>query len=487
MLTRIRLLVIWGAASLTLLASTGLIEDEVFAQPTTLKYALTVVAPLALFLAAWLDEPLQLFGALTIVAAPAATATASFSSVRISILVPLLVADFMLIAVRPCVRGRPSHLGMAALCALPLLLVPVADSSKSRPFVLSLVLLIAVGYATSHLARTKNGLRLIVIAIVVGALFQALVGIWNAETGHTLNLYSTAGTSEYAKNYSYVFGGLIRPSGMLPDPISLGNVLAISIPAAIALVAYFQAWKTKLLVLLAACVVALGLVLSLDRTSWIAAVAGMFTTAAVAPSEVRNRLAPSIALGVIAAIVLALVVGGSATSTKLSSIVSPTNTQGVSADEKGEAQGEQDRLAYWHIAFADGFLQHPLTGVGIGQSGSLILAHSASNGFGVKAGTGQFANVASTYLQILAEGGVGAAILFVLLFRGLWKDLRRALWADPLLVAGLAGAAVALLICWVTDVVVYYEPVAACEGVLLGAIAGTAQRARNRSSLGDSS
>jgi O-antigen ligase len=254
----------------------------------------------------------------------------------------------------------------------------------------------------------------------------------------------------------------------------LGNAVAISIPTTVALLFVTGSRWARAGLLIGVLLASVALMLALDRTSWIGVVLGLVVMILLLPRTLRARAGERILAGVVVIAVLGLVIGGSATSAKLSSIFDPTSVQGASQQEKGIAQGEQDRLQYWGIALHDGFLDHPLAGVGIGDGGQLILDHSTSAGAGVKGGTGQFANVASTYLQLLAEAGLCGLALLIVFFSALVADARAAVRTHPVIAAGLAGAAMVMLVCWVTDVVVYYESVAACEGVLLGAIAGAA-------------
>jgi O-Antigen ligase len=474
-----RTIVLCASGLLALIASTGVIEDKAFAQPTTLKYALTVAAPLIVFLAAWMEEPLHLFVALTIVAAPLTGATASLGQIRVSLLIPLLFADLGLIALSPPTRRRGTRLRWVGVAAFPLLLLPIATSSHSKPFAVSLGLLLVMAFVVSQVARDEKGLRVVMGAIVAQGILQALVAIWNADTGHILNLYSSAGSTQYATNYIYNFGGLIRPAGTLPDPISLANVLVIGIPISVALLFAIRDSWARAGLLLGLCVVVAALVLALDRASWIGAIAGLATAILIFPKAIRRPAAARVATGIIAAGVLAVVIGGSATTAKFESIFAPTKTAGVTQQEKNIAEGEQTRLDFWRIAITDGFGDHPVAGVGAGNASELVLDHSSRQNAGLNVSNGQFANLASTYLQLIAEGGIGALVLLILLCSGLAADLCYAVRVDRLLVAGLAGSTVALLVCWVTDVVVYYEPVAACEGALFGVIAGVAARSRH--------
>jgi O-antigen ligase len=183
-------------------------------------------------------------------------------------------------------------------------------------------------------------------------------------------------------------------------------------------------------------------------------------------------------------VVATVALEGSAVSSRFLSIFDPTSTQGKTAQETGSAVGEQIRLQLWSVALNDGFLRHPVTGIGIDNMGQLEREHTTSSGAGVKAGTAIFQNASSTYFQLIGEGGLFALALLLLLLTALLADVRVAVNAHPVIGAALAGAVVAVLICWTTDIVVTYEPVAACVGVLFGAVAGAA---RSDASVGSAS
>ncbi|MGO9883622.1 MAG: O-antigen ligase family protein [Solirubrobacteraceae bacterium] len=473
-----RTVILLAAAGLTILAASGWVEAEAFSVPTTLKYALTVLAPLVVFSAALTDKPMHLITGLVVVAAPFVGATAELAGTRVSVLVPLLAVGFLLTVVTESAPGRPPALRWAAVVTFPLLLIPLSDGSNNHQFVISLFLLLSVGWLVFHTARDEQGMKVVFVAVAVQAAIQGVIAIWSAKTGRTVNLYSTPGTTGHAANYIYIYGSLKRPSAMFPDPISLSNALAIAIPLMVALLLVVRSWTSRLLVLGGLAIVIAALILALDRTSWIADVFALLLVLLFLPRKLRRRTAPFVLIGVALVVAVALAFGGSGLTARVSSIFAPTVTQGKTQAQRGQAEGEQERLQYWSAAFKEGFVDHPLAGVGIGNIGSLLLRYTPSAGAGTRAGTGQFANAASTYLQLIGEGGLFAVALFFILFAGLFQDVRAGLRAHPILGAGLAGAVVALLICWVTDIVVYYESVAACVGVLLGAVAASGYGSR---------
>jgi O-antigen ligase len=215
--------------------------------------------------------------------------------------------------------------------------------------------------------------------------------------------------------------------------------------------------------------------LALDRASWIAAAVGLVVAIALLPRVARKKAIPYAVVGVAVVVLGSLLLAGPAVTSRFSSLFDPTSTTGKTAQEAGEAAGEQNRLQLWTVALKYGFLDHPAAGIGIDNMGQLEREHTTVSGLAVRAGTLIYANAASTYLQLLGEGGLFALALLVLFLSNLLADIRSAFRAHPLLGAALAGSVVAILICWVTDIVVYYEPVAACVGVLFGAVAGAAR------------
>jgi O-antigen ligase len=467
----LRALIMVASAGLAVLGASGFVQAHAFALPTPLKYGLTVAGPLVLFFAATLAKPLYLITGLLVVSAPFANATAQFSSVRVSPLVPLMILGFALIAVSDPPRNRTPVLRWSAVLAFPLLLLPLADGGKNHEFIVSLALLISVGWMVSYAAADKEGLRIVLVAVAIQAAIQGAIAIWEARAGHTLNLYSS-GTATASL---YKVGTTVEPTGSFNDPISLGNVMAISVPLISVLVLTVRSGAGRLLLAGALALSGAALGLSLDRAGWIGAVVGVVIGIALLPRVARRKAIPYATLGLLVVVGVTLAIGGSAVTSRFSTIFNPTSTQGKTAQEKGSAAGEQIRLQLWSIAFHDGFLQHPVAGIGIDNMGQLEREHTSSAGSAVKAGTAIYQNAASTYLQLLGDGGLFALALLLFLLSGLFADVRAALQAHPLVAAGLAGAVVTLLICWVTDVAVFKEPVAACVGVLFGALAGAAR------------
>ncbi|MDQ6778438.1 MAG: hypothetical protein M3071_19950, partial [Actinomycetota bacterium] len=226
----LRTIVALLAAAAALLAATGIVELKAFHEPSTLKYGLTIGAPLITVLACTMERPLRLITSLAIVAVPFVGATAAFASTRVSVLVPLLIAGAGLAIVYGPRASRLSSLGLAALFAVPLLSIPVFIGSSQRPFIVALFLLLDVAWLVSRTADDPGGMKVVLAAVAVSAAIQGAIAIWQARTGHQLNLYGSAGSQQFSANYIFTYGSALRPTGAFTDPVSLGDVLGISVP-----------------------------------------------------------------------------------------------------------------------------------------------------------------------------------------------------------------------------------------------------------------
>lgn len=164
---------------------------------------------------------------------------------------------------------------------------------------------------------------------------------------------------------------------------------------------------------------------------------------------------------------------------RLVSIRDPTSTNDVSKTQRNVAEGDQKRFKFWHIAVVDAFGEHPVSGIGIEDMGEYIEDRVQTAGEGIVEGTATFVHAHSTYFQLLGEAGLFGLALLLILVRGLLRDAFAAVKGDEIFGPGLAGSAVALLICWATDWVIHNQPVAACVGIVLGLIAAGGRLGRH--------
>ena len=85
-----------------------------------------------------------------------------------------------------------------------------------------------MGWIVFIVAREPGGLRYVSLALALSATIQGVLAIWEYKSGHRLDLYASSGSAAVSANYFFNFGTETRSSGALPDPIGLGNFLALA-------------------------------------------------------------------------------------------------------------------------------------------------------------------------------------------------------------------------------------------------------------------
>jgi len=221
-------------------------------------------------------------------------------------------------------------------------------------------------------------------------------------------------------------------------------------------------WSALLGVLCLTGVAALGLLLSLSRMSIVAGLIGTALALLLLPAGARSRTAGSVVLMVAVVAILGLGLGGRQLQKRIDSILHPT------AAHVSTAAWDVARVHIWHAALKTGEA-HLVTGVGLGNVTNYLPR------YGVPV-TGA-AHAHDTYLQAFAEAGLLGVIALIGLLSASVRDLVRARVRERLWVAGAAGALLATLIAWSTDVEVRYVQVSATVAVLLGLIAALSARA----------
>lgn len=448
----LRVLVFAVGWLLLVLAATGVLASKLFSQPSTVKYLVTVAGATLLILLATVNAPLRPLAALAIVVAPFDFVT-GVGGIKAT---PLLAVDFLaLLAALPRTGGGRAWLRPMTLAFTLLLLPAIAGSDTPGHWLVWLALTVATGWITYQVAREPGGPMLVAVALGASALIQGALAIWEFRTGHRLNLYQSSATSAVSGNYFFNFGQVTRSSGALPDPIGLGQVLALCIPITIALIAVSRRAVYALLAACVAGVASLGLVLSLSRLSIVGGFAGVLVALVLLPGRARVRTVGLVAAMIAIVAALALSLGGHALRTRINSIFHPT------AAHVSTASTDVARIHIWQAALntAEANL---VTGVGFGN----ITKELPKYGVAVTS----VAHAHDTYLQFFAEGGVlGLAALIGLIGAGV-RDLVRSFSEHRIWVAGASGALVATLLAWSTDVEVRYVQVSAMVAVLFGLI-----------------
>ena len=188
---------------------------------------------------------------------------------------------------------------------------------------------------------------------------QGAIAIWQFHTGHQLNLYGGAQESVFGGDYFFSFDDINRPTGGLDDPISLGNVLALGLPA-ILYTALTAAACAARRAIVGAGVVVYALTLSLSRMSWFGALAGVLL--AIVASSPWTRVTTAVGVGLVAVVTvsIAMAAGGQALVDRFDTALAPTARTSVTAE------GDRTRLRLWD-AGEDLALSNPITGVGFGD------------------------------------------------------------------------------------------------------------------------
>jgi len=442
--------------------ASGLTQNALFTASSNLKYAVTVLVPIvgAILLAS--ARPLRSAVVITIVCIPFADAAAHFAGTHVTLLTAALA---LATAVSILTGPRPQPLsGFAAAClaAIALLVGPLLIGHDSGGAVV-LSAMVLVGWLTARVAREgEDGVTAIYWSVVVAALIQAVIAIYEFKTNHHINLYGSAGSGGLESHYFGTAAGHAgelhsteRPSGTLYDPISLGNILALSCPMIIVLAARTRDVLLLLALVAAAVVIALALALTFSRFSWIGGAAGTVIAALLLPTAGMRSRALSVGVAaIVLAVVLALATAGPRLTSRFESIANPTH-----AANHVSAKGDRERVEAWNVDLKT-FLEHPLAGVGLGRIRFSLARYLPS----VREGS----NGQNTYLQIAAEAGLLGVAALALLIGALATSLSRGLRTSRSLAAAALGANVSIALVWLTDVTIRYSPVAAFFAIVFG-------------------
>jgi O-antigen ligase len=298
---------------------------------------------------------------------------------------------------------------------------------------------------------------------------QGALAAWEFKSGHQLNLYTQSGAAATADNYFYSFGKATRSSGAMPDPIALGNVLALIGPLFAPLAVLERRPAIRILLIAGGAICVLGVIVSFSRMSWIGGGLGSVLAVLLLPG--RARLVGAAGLAVVAVVMVSagLALGGQPLRDRMDSVLNPT--QSTNRETRITSRGDQYRTRVWHAAIGAAG-DHPVAGTGFGRLGSGLERH------GIPVPSASHAH--DTYLQFLGEAGVlGLIALLAPILVG-FGNAAAAFRPYRTLAAGLVGALVATLIVWTTDVEVRYAQVSAMIAAVLGLAAAAALASRSR-------
>jgi O-antigen/teichoic acid export membrane protein/O-antigen ligase len=460
---RLRALAAVSLGGISLLAATGLIATHVFHQPTTLKYVVTVVTPLLLSIVCITREPVRLLVGAAIFTAPW-NLNVALEGVKVS---PVAV----LLAVAGCaalLSPRDRTLRASAACTVVVfalaLLLPAFAIGREQPHYLTwIAATLVAGWLGMKITRQPGGLRFVLSMLVLAATTQGLVAFYEYAAHANLNLYSSEVTETVSQHYFFNFASNFRPAGTLPDPDSLGNILALACPLVLILTLDAPSRALRLTWGACALVITVALTLTFARMSWIGAAAGVLMVLALLPRRRRLVAFASIAALLIVTVLVGLSLGGTDLRERFSSIQNPT------ARVNRTAQGDREREQIWSSALETAS-SHPAVGVGLGRLGEHLSEHLGASHEGLHA--------QSVYFQFLAEAGALGLLALLLLVghaaTGIVAGLRR----GGILMVGVAGGFIAVLLGWITDTTARYTPVSVMIAFLFAA--AMAQHGRRR-------
>jgi O-antigen ligase len=466
----LRVVAVLGGCVLAAVAATGKLTPIVFHQPSFTKYIVLVGGPTLVALLATARMPMRALVGAAILVAPL-NFVMTFHGQKISPFMVVLFAATLVAAAT--VRTEPAGwLGKASMASGLLLVPAIASSSSTTSYLLWLVETLLIGWLVYVVAREPGGVKFVLVMIVASVAIQGALAFYEYRSGHQLNLYNSSGATTFSSNYFFSYGSAKRYTGTMPDPIALGNVLALGLPLMICLAVLTRRLWLRLLIAGVSIVSTLGLVLSLSRMSWIGGAVGVVVCLVLLPP--RRRMWTTLAAAAAVALVIAagLSLGGPELRRRFTSTLNPTSVQ---SSYSTTAQGDQLRVRLWSAAIKTAEAE-PVTGTGFGNLVPALNEHGVS--------VPPAAHAQSWYLQLLGEAGIlGAAALLCLLvaaIRDLWTGFGR----YRVLAAGMAGAFVATLITWTTDIEPRYIQVGAVIAALFALIAAVgARRAPSGSDL----
>lgn len=323
---------------------------------------------------------------------------------------------------------------------------PVDDSDRLRELLFWGALAV-VFYAVGRHLRSRRDLSLLLVALAVSTLFEAIWALAEYLDG-------------WSDRFSLLDGAIVYPlpQGTMDHPNALAQFLVLGVLAVLAL-SLAERGALRAIGFVAVCAGSLALLVTFSRASWIAMVVGL----SVYLLDRRTRI-PALAAGALVAAgagALALF-GGGAIEARISSLFS--GRVGDLNDFRLQLARRAARIA------AD----HPLTGSGHFEE------------IGIYAGRPDLAtHPHNLFLGLAVFFGIPAALafaaLFVLALRAAWKAFRLHTDARRLTAVGFLALLVAFLVNGLLEYP-FWNPSLTALVVLVLAIAMTLERPRADSS-----
>lgn len=245
-------------------ASSGFLVTHIFHDPTTIKYAVTVAAFAFLALLCTAQAPLRWAVGLLIVAGPTYLTFTLQGQHLMPIDVTVVLGAVLAI---PRVTRATGHVRRVIPLFILGLLPGLVHGSSPSAWLVWLSLTVLSGWVVFEVACEDGGPRFVCSMFVLSGLVQALFALWEFKTKQQLYPYQSQGYVSASSESFFQYGNLVRPAGTLPDPIGLGQFLAICLPVTIAYAAAQKRYWQTLAITAVAGLIGLALALSLSRAS----------------------------------------------------------------------------------------------------------------------------------------------------------------------------------------------------------------------------
>jgi len=348
-------------------------------------------------------------------------------------LLDILVLSLMMFGMARCAK-RQADIRMFSLISIPALVwlvVNTLSGANARDMDLTIiqtgnmVALFILYIIVANSIESNEDVKWLVWALLLGVLFQSVLGLYQNFTGATLGLSFLGEPSQLYYE---------RPLGTIGHPNGYGAYLSATVPLALVLLYLEGRMFYKLLAIIVLCVGVLGLIFSLSRGAWLGfLVALIFVLAFAIRKQRRNLHTALVGAGSILLILLSLIL----------------SQQDLITTRLTNAQGQESAMS--RVTMARGAIamirDHPMLGVGSNNYTLLMPEYDPLD----YAREGRLVIVHNIFLLIAAETGlVGlAAFLWFLasLFIQAWRLAMKApndiTWLGAVgALAGLAALAV---------------------------------------------
>lgn len=288
----------------------------------------------------------------------------------------------------------PHYLVVAAVALLFAMVISVATAQSVTASIKDLIKWIeflAVLLLGAKYLRTRNQIWLLVLVMLLAGVSQAFYG--------------------YAQNFlnlgpqSFIRDGGLRVYGTFNQPNPYAGYINMSLPIALSLLLLGRNWGTRILAGIAAILLGAAEYLTRSNGGEIAIAAAVLFIFVVGFPQLRKLAA---VLGIGGLVLVAALLAGAIPQRLTQPILTKLGLVAISfSSPSAQDYSTAERLAHW-IAGINMFLDHPLTGVGIGNYGT------AYGPYHVTIFVNSLDHAHNYYINTAAETGIIGLTTFVL-------------------------------------------------------------------------